>query len=313
MAAIVLVALVFCKSLGGGMQDRAGRVLVVGATGNQGGAAARALLERGWPVRGLVRDPTAPAARALRAAGAELVTGDLDDPGSLREAMRDVHGVFLVLTMMTGPRVTPEGVAAEERRGRAVVELAAKAGVAHLVYSSIRGADRQTGVSYIESKARIEAHIRGLGVPATVLRPVSFMDNFTTYNRPVLADGTLTVSLALRPETPLSMVAASDIGVFAAAAFDRPDRFLGVALEVAGDALTGPAIADVIGRAYRLPARFQPLPIEQLRAFDPEVAAMFELVDAGTFDSPDLAALRAIHPGLLTLEAWAREHLGEPQ
>jgi uncharacterized protein YbjT (DUF2867 family) len=142
------------------MPERAGPVLVIGATGNQGGAAARALLERGWPVRALVRDPARPAARALHVAGAELVTGDLDDLASLRAATRGVYGVFLVLTMMTGPRVTAEGVAAEERRGRAVAELATEADVGHLVYSSIHGTDQSTGISYIESKARIEAHIR---------------------------------------------------------------------------------------------------------------------------------------------------------
>jgi uncharacterized protein YbjT (DUF2867 family) len=95
------------------MADRAGPVLVIGATGHQGGAAARALLERGWAVRALVRDENKPAARQLREAGADLIAGDLDDPGSIRAAMSSVSGVFLALTMMTGPRVTLEGVAAD--------------------------------------------------------------------------------------------------------------------------------------------------------------------------------------------------------
>jgi uncharacterized protein YbjT (DUF2867 family) len=287
------------------MPERAGPVLVIGATGNQGGAAARALAERGWPVRAFVRDADAPAARALRATGAELVTGDLDDLASLRAALRGVHGVFLALTMMTGPTVTAAGVAGEERRGRAVADLAADAGVGHLVYSSIAGADRSTGVSYIESKARIEAHIGALGLPATVLRPVSFMENFASFNRPVIDEGGLTLQLALRPVTRLAMIAARDIGTFAAIVFDRPARFLGASVEIAGDVLTGPEIAQVLGRAYGRPVRFRQLPIEQLRAFDPEVAAMFEWVDGRTGGEPDLSELRALHPGLLTLAAWA--------
>ncbi len=149
------------------MPERAGPVLVIGATGNQGGAAARALLARGWPVRAFVRDNAKPAARALDAAGAELVSGDLDDPASLRAAMRGVHGVFVALTMMNGAKVTTDGVAAEERRGRAVAELAAHARIGQLVYSSINGTDQATGISYIESKARIEARIRTLGLSAT--------------------------------------------------------------------------------------------------------------------------------------------------
>src|SRR3954454_14890137 len=114
-----------------------GSVLVVGATGQQGGATVRQLLGRGRTVRALVRDPASAAAKALRVAGADLVAGDLDDPASLRAAMAGVHGVFLVLTMMAGPRISPDGVVAEERRGKAVADLARESGVGHLVYSSI--------------------------------------------------------------------------------------------------------------------------------------------------------------------------------
>jgi uncharacterized protein YbjT (DUF2867 family) len=69
-------------------------VLVIGATGQQGGATARALLRRGRTVRALVRDPDAPAAVALRHAGGHLVPGDLDAPGSLRAALGAVESVF---------------------------------------------------------------------------------------------------------------------------------------------------------------------------------------------------------------------------
>ena len=86
--------------------------------------------------------------------------------------------MFVALTMMNGAKVTADGVAAEERRGRAVAELAADARIGQLVYSSSNGTDQATGISYIESKARIEARIRTLGLPATVLWPVSFMENF---------------------------------------------------------------------------------------------------------------------------------------
>jgi uncharacterized protein YbjT (DUF2867 family) len=295
------------------MADQAGPVLVIGATGQQGGAAARALLERGWAVHALVRDENKPAARLLREEGASLVAGDLDDPGSVRAAMRPVTGVFLALTMMTGPRVTLEGVAEEERRGQAVASLASEAGIGHLVYSSIEGAGQHTGIPHVESKTRIEEHIRALGLPATILRPVSFMDNFATFNRPVLDGGDLVVSLALRPQTRMPMVAVRDIGVFAAIAFEHPGQYLGRPVWVAGECLTGPQIADVFAGACGLPARFRQLPVEQLRAFDSEVARMFEWMDTRETGEPDLAALRAEHPGLLTLEGWLRETGWKPE
>ena len=286
------------------MANGAGPVLVIGATGQQGGAAAGALLRRGRAVRALVRDPGKPAARQLRDAGASLVTGDLDDLASVRAALRSCYGVFLVLTMMSGHQITQEGVAAEQRRGQAVAELAREAGIAHLVYSSIRGAGQHTGIPHVESKARIEERIAALGLPATILRPASFMDNFASYNRPILKGGELVVSLALRPQTPVALVATRDIGEFAAIAFGQPGQFTGRQVELAGDYLTGPQIAAVFARACGIPARFQQVPIEQLRAFDEELARQYEWMDSRGADAPDVMALRAEHPGLMTLGAW---------
>jgi uncharacterized protein YbjT (DUF2867 family) len=295
------------------MAKPSGPVLVIGATGQQGGAAARALLDRGRAVRALVRDEHKPAAERLRDAGASLATGDLDDLGSVRAAMTSVSGVFLALTMMTGPRVTLDGVAAEERRGQAVADLASETGAGHLVYSSISGADQHTGIPHVESKAKIEERIRALGLPATILRPVSFMDNFATLNRPVLDDGELVVSLPLRPQTRLPLVATRDIGVLAAIAFDNPQRYVGRRIQVAGDCLAGPQMAEAFGRACGLPTRFRQVPIEQVRAFDAQVARMFEWMDGQAADEPDLATLRADHPGLMTLEAWLRATGWQPQ
>jgi uncharacterized protein YbjT (DUF2867 family) len=289
------------------MADRRGPVLVIGATGQQGGATARHLLERDRMVRALVRDPASPAAKALRRAGADLVVGDLDDPASLRTAMKGAHGVFLVLTMMVGPRISPEGVVAEERRGQAVAGLARESGIEHLVYSSLNGASAHSGIPYYESKARIEEHIHALGLPATILRPVSFMDNFATYNRPVLHDGELVVNLAVQPELPMQMISVRDIGAFAAIAFDRPDQYLGRTVEIAGDVLTPPQIAEAFGRASGLPARFRQTPIEQIRSFDVQLAQMFTFFNEHPSELADLAALRAEHPGLMRLEPWLRE------
>jgi uncharacterized protein YbjT (DUF2867 family) len=288
------------------MADQKGPVLVIGATGQQGGAAARHLLDRDRAVRALVRDPNSPAASALRQAGASLVVGDLDDLDSLRTAMEGAHGVFLVLTMMAGPRISPEGVIAEERRGKAVAGLAKETGIGHVVYSSINGADARSGIPYYESKARIEEHIHALGLPATILRPVSFMDNFATYSRPVLEDGELVISLAVRPELPVQLISVRDIGAFAAIAFGRPGQFLGRTVEIAGDILTPPQIAETFSRACGRPARARQTPIEQVRAFDPQLAQMFSFFNEHPAEPSDLSALRAEHPDLMRLETWLR-------
>ncbi|WP_051182386.1 NmrA/HSCARG family protein [Nocardia vinacea] len=294
------------------MTGRKGPVLVIGATGQQGRATMAQLLERGWEVHAFVRDLESPAAHALRGSGANLIEGDLDDIASVRAAMDGAYGAFLMLTMMTGAHITAEGIAAEERRGKAVAEIAAASGIEHLVYSSLKGAGANSGVEYYAAKEAIEAHIESLDLPATVLRPVFFMDNFNSYNRPVLdADG-LVLNLAVRADIPVSLISVHDIGGFAAIAFDRPADFLGRTVPIAGDRLTPPQIAETFGRTAGLPARSFQVPIEQVRAFDEQVAKMFSYFNERPDEPLDLAALRAEHPKLMDLATWLRETNWKP-
>ncbi|MGW0231358.1 NmrA/HSCARG family protein [Actinopolymorpha singaporensis] len=275
-------------------------VLVTGATGNQGGAAARALLERGWSVRAYVRDPAKPAARALADLGAELATGDLDDPDALRAAMTGVHGVFSVQPLAT----SAEQLAAEVRQGESVADLAAQSGVAHLVYSSVGGAERHTGVDHFETKAEVERHIARLGLPATVLRPVYFMNNLLYFD---VADGERVVNLPLRPDRPLQLVAADDIGWFAADdigwfaadAFDHPDSYLGRQLELAGDQLTLPEIAAAFEQVTGVPTRYHAAPI---------TSRMYEWFAESGYQA-DIAALRERHPDMLTFTDFLTRRL----
>src|SRR6266536_1274431 len=142
-----------------------GTVLVLGATGNQGGAVARELLHRGWPVRALTRDPRSAKSQALAAAGAQLVAGDLEDPQSLDAALSGAYGIYSVQTFMG-----PDGIAGEERQGRAIAEAAARVKVEHFVYGSVGGAERNTSIPHFESKHRI-GHPHPL--PRTGTRPAA--------------------------------------------------------------------------------------------------------------------------------------------
>src|SRR5918911_986287 len=116
----------------GERQHGEGLVLVTGATGQQGG---------------------------------EVVRGDLDDPDSLRPALRDATGVFSVQNFWE------TGFEREVRQGIALADLAKAAGTRHFVYSSVGSAHRRTGIIHFEGKWQIEEHIRALGLPHTVVRP----------------------------------------------------------------------------------------------------------------------------------------------
>src|SRR5262245_43708575 len=138
-------------------------VLVTGATGQQGGALARILLRKGHKVRALTRRPDDPGARDLKRLGAMIVTGDFEDEASLDRAMEGVDAVFAMSTPMEG------GARAEARAGIALADAADRADVAHLVYTSVGSADRNTGVPHFDSKYEVEKRIRSLGIPFTIM------------------------------------------------------------------------------------------------------------------------------------------------
>ncbi|UUU30227.1 NmrA/HSCARG family protein [Streptomyces sp. CA-210063] len=268
-------------------------VLVLGGTGNQGGATARELLSRGWTVHALVRNPDKPEARELKEQGAVLVKGDLEDVGSLREAVAGVYGVFSVQALA----YEPETLAAEVRHGKAVADVAKEAGVAHFVYSSVGGAERETGIDHFESKAEIERHILELGLPATILRPVFFMNNLLHFAD---AKDERLMSLPVKPDKPMQFIASDDIGVFAANAFADPAEFIGKAIELAGDEITFPQVAEIYERVTGTPTRFEATPIEE---------RMFEWFAEEGYQA-DIPALRKLHPGLLTFEQFLSQRVG---
>src|SRR5579872_111112 len=146
------------------------KILVLGATGKQGGAVARHLLANGFTnVHALVRTAESPNSRLLTKQGITLELGDLDESATLQAAMHDTYGVFAVLPLdQFGPEV-------EIRRGKNVAEAAKSAQVQHFIYSSVAGADRSEGVADFYPKYVIKQHTRPLGLPASVVRPAALM------------------------------------------------------------------------------------------------------------------------------------------
>lgn len=269
-------------------------ILVAGATGNQGGAVVDALLDHAdrWRVRALTRNPSGTAAKALAARGVEVVAGDMADGESLKQAVNGVYGVFGVQNSRTA------GLKGEVEQGVRLVDAAGAAGVEHFVYASVGGAERVRGIPHFDTKWEIEQHLRSTGLPATVLRPTTFMDVFTMRGASV---GLGMMAAALGPRKSLQMVAVRDIGVFARLAFERPDTYAGQAVELAGDQLAVPDIAATLKAAGR-PGRYARVPRVLLRAMGKESRMLFWFGESG-YDA-DIPALRERHPGLLTLRTW---------
>lgn len=282
------------------MIDRSRLILVTGATGHQGGAVARRLKTDGWHVRALTRDPEKPQAMDLVNRGIEVVKGDLTDRSTLGKALKGVYGVFVVLAW------SEQGTVGEVQQGKNIADAAKAAGVKHLVYSSVAAADQKTGIPHFESKNLIEKYIQALGLPATILRPVFFMYNFI---QPQLKSSILegTLSLPVKPDMPLQMLAVEDLAHFVTMALENPSGHIGKTIDLAGDELTmtraAECFSDVIGR----PVRYAELPVEPLKGYSPDMALMYQWFNEHGLKVADIKKLRSVYPGLMMLETWLRK------
>jgi uncharacterized protein YbjT (DUF2867 family) len=148
-------------------------ILVVGATGKQGGAVARHLLNNGFRVKALTRNAKSPAARRLVERGAEVVVGNLDDQESLKEVVVGVTGVFSMQNYWE------EGVGyeGEIRQGKNLADIAKASGVQHFVQSTMAdGCTFPHQLEHFKSKAEVEKYIKAIQLPYTFLGTVTFMD-----------------------------------------------------------------------------------------------------------------------------------------
>ncbi|WP_439379693.1 NmrA/HSCARG family protein [Amycolatopsis lexingtonensis] len=273
-----------------------GPIAVFGATGRQGGAVLDALLDHNAPVRALVRNPRSGRAQALAARGVELAAVRTDDPASLAAALAGVEAFSFV----TPAADTLEEVETEIRIGTALVDAAVAAGVPHVVFNSVFGADRERGVPQHDSKHSIEKHLRNSGLKAVMVRPAPFMEEMA----PSLEHGEIVLRLPLPEDVALKMVSVRDVGRVAAALLLGTAEAPGGAVELVGDELTGPQIAAAFGARAGLPARYEALPLSVLPT-DLDRVMFREFAQAAEHPS-DLGVVRAIEPAALDLAGWIR-------
>jgi uncharacterized protein YbjT (DUF2867 family) len=271
-------------------------VLITGATGKQGGAVARALAGTGFTIRAMTRKPESEAANALTAAGAEIVKGDLDDAASVKAALAGAWGAFAVQNTWEA------GVVGEEEQGKRFATLAREAGIQHFVYTSVGSAHRRTGIPHFENKWRIEQTVRSLDFPShAIIRPVFFIENLTS---PWFLNGD-TLCAAMDPGTVLQMIAVDDIGKYGARMFTDAAAMKGREVDIAGDAVTMPEAAVILGKALGRTIEFVRVPIEEVRKNSEDFAIMLEWFDRVGYDA-DIAGLEREFGIVPTkLSAWA--------
>lgn len=265
-------------------------ILVAGATGRQGGAVVDELLIRGYTVRGMTRKPDGKRARAVAARGVQVVYGDYAEPGSLRAAMDGVDGVFFYTAF------SPD----ELQHGRNVIEAATEAGVSHLVYSLGAAAAPEHGIEGAQA-GQVELAIRDSGIPYTVLRPVAFMENYDRQQKRILETGIVD---SRAPDRIATLIAIRDIGFFVGEAFDRPDEWLGRAVNISGDQMPMAELAATFSRVVGADIPYNRMPLEEYLAMLPKpLRPLFRWYDEVGY-SADTAGWRDRYPNLTTLEQY---------
>lgn len=275
-------------------------IVVMGATGLQGGAVTRHLLSDGWHVRAVTREPHSTKAKALLAMGAEVVRGNMDEPDSLIPIFQGAYGVFSVQNPMIS------GVEREINQGKNVADTAVRAGVQHLVYGSAGTGHKSTGVPSWESKRVVEEHLKSLGIPLTILRPMAFMELMTEKKFFPAVSTWKVMPHLMGHMTKVGWLSTYDLGFIAAKAFSQPQDFIGKEWQLASDVQSlddcRMIYRDIMGKN---PARF-PMPVWMYARFGfvgKDTTTMWRWLRSNSINL-DTEPTRAIHPDALTVRAW---------
>ena len=306
-------------------------IAVVGATGAQGGGLVRAILadrSGSFAARAITRNPNSEKAQALRAAGAEVVAGDADDPGTLGPAFAGAHGAFLLTNFWE--HFSPER---ELTQARNMAEAVKAAGVQHVIWSTLEDTrkwvplndDRMPTlmgkykVPHFDAKGEADEIFRRLGVPTTFLLTSFYWDNFIYFGAGPQRgpDGVLALTFPL-DDKPLSGIASEDIGKSALGIFKRGREFINKTVAIAGEHLTGKQLAAGMSRALGQEVRYNNVPPEVYRSFGfpgaDDLGNMFQFKrDFNDYfvGARDLAFARTLNPEMQTFEEWLAVHAKE--
>lgn len=274
------------------------KIFVTGATGNQGGAVVRNLLNRGFHVKALVRNPA--AAKLRPQDSLEIIKGDLDDPASYRSHLKDAEGVFCNL-------VYKYGIDKEIKQGIELVNASKENNIEHFVYSSVIGCDLNTGIPHWESKLKIEDHLKASGIGYTILRPASLYENMLI---PQVKSRILKGKLVLptQKNTTQQFISSEDIGKIVTLIFSDLEKYRGRTITLAAEQMNGEQLASTFSKAMGREIRFQQLPMFITRlVMGRDLTKMFRWVNNNdACFVKDMEALQNEFPGMLSLEEWIR-------
>ena len=305
-------------------------IVVVGATGAQGGGLVRAIQSDssgGFTARALTRDVNSGRAKDLAGLNAEVVAADVDDPESLKRAFEGAYGAYCVTFFWA--HFSPEKERAE---ARAMAQAAKHAGLQHVVWSTLEDTrqwvplndDRmptlmgQYKVPHFDAKGEANQFFTDLGLPVTFLLTSFYWDNFIYFGMGPKQgpDGALAITLPMG-DKKLPGIASEDIGGCAYGIFKKGSEFIGKTVGVAGEHLTGEQMAAALGKALGRDVRYDAVPPEVYRGFGypgaEDLGNMFQFkrdFEEYFCGARDLAVARSLNPALQTFDRWLARNKG---
>ena len=301
-------------------------ITVVGATGAQGGGLAKSILgdpSGEFAVRAVTRKPTGDAARALAAAGAEVVAADLDDVGSLKRAFDGAYGAFCVTNYWES--MSPEKEIAQAKN---LAEATRASAVKHIIWSTLE--DTRLRVPLTDDRMpTLYGHFK---VPhfdtkggsdgffdlarTTLLATAFYWDNLVGFGMGPKPgqDGKLGFVLPMG-DKKLAGIAAEDIGKCAHGVFKRGAAAIGKRIGIAGEHLTGAQMAAAMTQALGREVVHQDVPPSVYRSFGfpgaDDLGNMFQYYaefETEFCGARSLSESRALNPELLTFAAWLAKY-----
>ena len=306
------------------MSDKKKIIVVVGATGAQGGGLLRAILDdpqQQFEVRAMTRNVNSEKAQQLGALGAEVAQADLDDLDSLKKTFKGAYGAFCVTNFWEhfSPRK-------ELLQARNLAEAASDAGLAHVIWSTLEDTRKWVPLSddrmptlmdnykvpHFDAKGEANHEFSDRGVPTTFLLTSCYWDNLSAFGMEPKrgADGTLEFVLAMA-DKPLSGIASVDIGRCALGIFRRGTEFIGKTLGIAGQHLTGEQMAASLSKAFGELVRYQAVDPDVYRALGfpgaEDLGNMYQFkCDFNDYfcGARSLEVSRSLNPELMSFDDW---------
>jgi uncharacterized protein YbjT (DUF2867 family) len=306
-------------------------IAVFGATGAQGGGLARAILndpQSEFAVRAVTRDPNSEKAKRLKEMGAEIVSADVDNKESIKNALEGAYGAYFVTFYWSHFSAEKE-----YQEAKNFAEAARESGIQHAIWSTLEDTRNwiplddsrmptlqgKYKVPHFDEKGHADHFFRDFGVPTTFLRASFYWDNFIHFGSGPKKgpDGKYYFTFPL-DDKKMAGISSEDIGKCAYGIFKRGQELIGKTVGVAGEHLTGQQMAEKTSKALKTDIVYNNVTPETFRSFGfpgaDDLGNMFQFYrdfEQDLNSVRDVEFSRKLNPELKTFDAWLQENAGK--